>query len=428
MADESLSKELYFASLKLMPGGVSSPVRSFRSVGGTPFFVEKGKGAKITDADGNKYIDYVMSYGPLILGHANEEVLEKVQKTIEKGMCFGAPTGFELELAKLVTSAVPSIEKVRFVNSGTEATMSAIRLARAHTDRKKIIKFDGGYHGHGDPFLVEAGSGVATLGIPDSPGVPQEVTQHTISLPYNDLDKVKATFAKFGKEIAAVVVEPVAGNMGVVPPRKGFLEGLRKICDEFDSLLIFDEVMTGFRVAFGGAQEKYGITPDLTCLGKIIGGGMPVGAYGGKAEIMDKVAPAGPVYQAGTMSGNPVSMAAGIKTLKILKEHEQYQNLEYRSQYLVDELKKKSEKHNIPITINRVGSMFTIFFQSGPVEDYTDAKKSDTKRFAKYFHGMLENGIFIPPSQYECWFVSTAHGEEDLHHTIHAHDLVMKTL
>ena len=427
MAD-TLSKELYHSSLNLMPGGVSSPVRSFRSVGGTPFFVEKGKGARITDADGKQYVDYVMSYGPLILGHANEEVLEKVHKTLDKGMSFGAPTGFELELAKLVTSAVPSIQKIRFVSSGTEATMSAIRLARAHTDKKKIIKFDGGYHGHGDPFLVAAGSGVATLGIPDSPGVLPEVTQNTISLPYNNLEKVKECFSAHGKEIAAIIVEPVAGNMGVVPPKAGFLEGLRKLCDDYDSLLIFDEVMTGFRVAFGGAQEKYGITPDLTCLGKIIGGGMPVGAYGGKSEIMDKVAPSGPVYQAGTLSGNPVSMAAGIKTLKILKNEQQYQNLEYRSQYLADELKKKSEKHNIPVIINRVGSMFTVFFSNSPVENFEDAKKSDTKRFAKYFHGMLERGVFIPPAQFEAWFVSTAHNEDDLHQTIHAHEQVMKEL
>jgi glutamate-1-semialdehyde 2,1-aminomutase len=428
MSTGPLSKELFHASLNLIPGGVNSPVRSFRSVGGTPFFVERGKGAKITDADGKQYVDYVMGYGPMILGHAHPDVLEKVQKTIEKGMAFGAPNGFELELAKLVTSAVPSIEKVRFVNSGTEATMSAIRLARAHTDRKKIVKFDGDYHGHGDSFLVEAGSGVATLGIPDSPGVLEEVTKQTISLPYNDLEKVKECFSKYGKEIAAVIIEPVAGNMGVVPPTQGFLQGLREICTEHDTLLIFDEVMTGFRVAFGGAQERYGVAPDITCLGKIVGGGMPVGAYGGKAEIMDKVAPAGPMYQAGTMSGNPVSMAAGIKTLKILKDEQQYQNLEYRSQYLADELKKRSDAHNIPVTINRVGSMFTVFFQNGPVTNFNDAKKSDTKRFAKYFHGMLERGVFIPPSQYEAWFVSTAHGEEDLHHTIHSHEQVMKEL
>jgi glutamate-1-semialdehyde 2,1-aminomutase len=428
MTTGALSKELFHACLNLIPGGVNSPVRSFRSVGGTPFFVEKGKGAKITDADGKQYIDYVMGYGPMILGHAHPDVLEKVQKTLEKGMAFGAPNGFELELAKLVTSAVPSIEKVRFVNSGTEATMSAIRLARAFTDKKKIIKFDGDYHGHGDSFLVEAGSGVATLGIPDSPGVLKEVTQQTISIPFNNLEKLKECFETYGKEIAAVIVEPVAGNMGVVPPAKGFLEALRDICTNHDSLLIFDEVMTGFRVAFGGAQEKYGVAPDLTCLGKIIGGGMPVGAYGGKAEIMDMVAPAGPMYQAGTMSGNPVSMAAGIKTLKILKEHEQYQNLEYRSQYLADELKKKAQAHDIPVTINRVASMFTIFFNPGPVTNFEEAKKSDTKRFAKYFHGMLDRGIFIPPSQYEAWFVSTAHGEEDLHHTIHAHEQVMKEL
>ncbi|MEZ4846108.1 MAG: glutamate-1-semialdehyde 2,1-aminomutase [Bdellovibrionota bacterium] len=428
MSTGPLSKELFHASLNLIPGGVNSPVRSFRSVGGTPFFVERGKGARITDADGKNYVDYVMGYGPMILGHAHPDVLEKVQKTIEKGMAFGAPNGFELELAKLVTSAIPSIQKVRFVNSGTEATMSAIRLARAHTDRKKIVKFDGDYHGHGDSFLVEAGSGVATLGIPDSPGVLEEITKQTISLPYNNVEKIKECFEKYGKEIAAVIVEPVAGNMGVVPPDEGFLEALREICTEYDSLLIFDEVMTGFRVAFGGAQERYNVAPDITCLGKIVGGGMPVGAYGGKAEIMDKVAPAGPMYQAGTMSGNPVSMSAGIKTLKILKDEQQYQNLEYRSQYLVDELKKRSDTHNIPVTINRVGSMFTVFFTPDPVTNFADAKKSDTKRFAKYFHGMLERGVFIPPSQYEAWFVSTAHGEEDLHHTIHSHEQVMKEL
>lgn len=428
MANRSLSKELYYASLKLMPGGVNSPVRSFQSVGGTPFFVERGKGSKIVDADGNSYIDYVMSYGPLILGHAHEQVLEKVQKTLAKGLTFGAPTGFELELAKLVIDTVPSIEKIRFVSSGTEATMSAIRLARAYTDRKKIIKFDGNYHGHADSLLVEAGSGVATLGIPGSPGVPEEITANTISLPYNDLAKVKACFEKFPKDIAAVLIEPVAGNMGVVTPRKGYLEGVRKLCDEHDALLIFDEVMTGFRVARGGAQEKYNIRPDLTCLGKIIGGGMPVGAYGGKAEIMDRVAPSGPVYQAGTLSGNPISMVAGIKTLKLLKDGDIHDNLEYRTKYLVDELKKKAENRNVPITINRAGSMFTIFFNNGPVENFQDAKKSDTKKFAKYFHGMLDEGIFIPPSQYEAWFVSIAHNDDDFHKTIDAHDAVLKTL
>ncbi len=428
MSTGPLSKELFQTSQQLMPGGVSSPVRSFNAVGGTPFFVESGDGSKITDADGNKYLDYVMSYGPLILGHANEEVLKKVQKTIEKGMSFGAPTGFELELAKLIIDAVHSIEKIRFVSSGTEATMSAIRLARGFTDRKKIIKFDGGYHGHADSFLVEAGSGVATLGIPGSPGVPEEITSHTISVPYNDLEAVKAAFQKYPKEIAAICVEPVAGNMGVVAPKNDFLQGLRAICDEYDSLLIFDEVMTGFRVAFGGAQEKYGVHPDLTCLGKIIGGGMPVGAYGGRAEIMKKMAPEGPIYQAGTLSGNPVSMAAGIKTLKLLKENDHYQSLEYKTQYLVDELKKRATHHNIPVTINRVGSMFTMFFTANSVNNFVDAKKSDTKRFAKYFHEMLDHGVFIPPAQYEAWFVSVAHSEDDIHATLHAHDQAIKSL
>ena len=426
MSDHSLSKELFLTAQTLMPGGVSSPVRSFQSVRGTPFFAEKGKGSKLIDADGNEYIDCVMSYGPLILGHAHEQVLEKVHKTLDRGMSFGTPTGFEIELAKLIVDAVPSIEKVRFVSSGTEAAMSAVRLARAHTDRRKIIKFDGNYHGHADSFLVQAGSGVATLGIPGSPGVPEDITQHTISLPYNDLDKVKECFENYPKEIAAVCVEPVAGNMGVVEPKKGFLEGLRKLCDEHKSVLVFDEVMTGFRVSRGGAQEKYGIQPDVTCLGKIIGGGMPVGAYGGSHEIMNRVAPSGAVYQAGTLSGNPVSMAAGIKTLKILKEPDRYESLEYRTKFLVDEIKKKSEDRETPITLNRVGSMFTLFFHPGPVENFEDAKESDTRKFGKYFHGMLEHGVFIPPSQFEAWFISSAHSDEDIHKVIHAHDQVLK--
>ncbi|MCB0327177.1 MAG: glutamate-1-semialdehyde 2,1-aminomutase, partial [Bdellovibrionales bacterium] len=362
-----LSKELFYASKKLMPGGVSSPVRSFASVGGEPFFVEKAKGPKIYDADGKEYIDYVMSYGPHLLGHAHPEILEKMQKSLSRGTSFGAPTGFELELAKLIVQMVPHLEMLRFVNSGTEATMSAVRLARAATDRNKIIKFDGNYHGHVDCLLVEAGSGVATLGIPGSPGIPQDVTKDTISLPYNHLQSVKDFLAKAPRDVAAIIVEPVAGNMGVVAPKEGFLEGLRELCDQYGALLIFDEVMTGFRVAQGGAQQRYHVRPDITCFGKIIGAGMPVGAYGASEDLMQKMAPVGQVYQAGTLSGNPIAMAAGIKMMKLLKEEGLYQNLELRSQYLADELVKSAEKKGVAITLNRVGCMVTIFFHEGPV-------------------------------------------------------------
>ncbi len=428
MGAGSLSKELYQAALKLIPGGVNSPVRSFSSVGGEPIFFEKGKGSRIWDADGKEYIDYVMSWGPLIVGHANPEVLGKLKKVIERGLSFGAPIGFEVELAKLVTDAFPSIDMVRFCNSGTEATMSAIRLARAATNRKKIIKFDGCYHGHSDSLLVAAGSGVATLAIPGSPGVTAEVAEQTLSVPYNDLEAVKRAFAAHPKGIAALIVEPVAGNMGVIPPEKGFLEGLKEMTKENGTILIFDEVMTGFRVAMGGAQEKFHVAADLTCLGKIIGGGLPVGAYGGRRDLMERVAPIGPVYQAGTLSGNPIAMAAGIKTIKLLREAETHETLDYRTKYLTDEMKKKAELADIPFTINRVGSMFTLFFRKGPIRNYDEAKLSNTHLFAKYFHAMVNEGIYLPPSQFEAWFLSTAHSEEDIERTIQAHEKVLKSL
>ena len=428
MGAGSLSKELFLASKKLMPGGVNSPVRSFLGVDGEPIFMERGKGSKIYDADGKEYIDYVMSWGPLVFGHAHPEIIAKVAKVLERGTSFGASTGFELELAKLVTDAVPSMDMVRFVNSGTEATMSAIRLARAATDRSKILKFDGCYHGHVDSLLVQAGSGVATLGLPSTPGIPKELSALTTSIAFNDVEALRKAFEADPKGYAAVIVEPVAGNMGVVAPAEGYLSELRDLCTRHGTLLIFDEVMTGFRVAMGGAQEKYGITPDLTCLGKIIGGGMPVGAFGGKRELMEEVAPSGPVYQAGTLSGNPISMSAGIKMIKMLREADTYGKLEYRTQYLTDEMKKRAEKLGVPLTINRVGSMFTLFFQAGPVTDYESAKRSNLKAFNRYFHAMVDEGVYLPPSQFEAWFMSLAHSDADIERTIQVHEKVLKTL
>lgn len=428
MSTGPLSKELFYASQKLIPGGVNSPVRSFSAVGGEPFFVEKGKGAKIWDADGNQYIDYVMSYGPLILGHAHPQVLEKIQKVMERGLSFGAPNGLELELAKLITDTVPSVEMVRFVSSGTESLMSAIRLARAYTHRNKIIKFDGNYHGHADSFLVAAGSGLAQHEIQGSPGVPLQVSKDTISLAYNDYELLQQTVQQNPKDIAAIVLEPVCGNMGVVLPKDGYLQNIRKLCDEFGIVLIFDEVMTGFRISRSGAQGYYQVSPDLTCFGKIIGGGMPVGAYGGKKDIMKKIAPIGPVYQAGTLSGNPVCMASGIKTLKLLKEPEVYQKLEYRTQHLCDEMKKIALEYNIDLTINHIGSMMTPFFTKHAVENFEDAKACDQNRFKKYFHAMLDQGVFIPPSAFEAWFVSLAHTEEIIERTLEAHTQAMKAL
>ncbi|RJS59853.1 glutamate-1-semialdehyde 2,1-aminomutase [Bacillus sp. PK3_68] len=413
------SKQAFQEAVKLMPGGVNSPVRAFKSVNMDPIFMERGKGSKVYDIDGNEYIDYVLSWGPLILGHANDQVVEALKKTAETGTSFGASTLIENELAKLVIERVPSIEVVRMVSSGTEATMSALRLARGFTGRSKIVKFEGCYHGHGDSLLIKAGSGVATLGLPDSPGVPESVAKNTITVPYNDLDGVKYAFEQFGEDIACVIVEPVAGNMGVVPPQPGFLEGLREVTQDNGALLIFDEVMTGFRVGYNCAQGFFGITPDLTCLGKVIGGGLPVGAYGGRADIMNQIAPSGPIYQAGTLSGNPMAMAAGLETLRQLTP-EIYEEFGRRADRLEEGLTEAAQKHNIPITFNRAGSMIGLFFTNEHVTNYEKAKTSDLALFAEYYREMANEGVFLPPSQFEGLFLSSAHTEEDIEHTIAA--------
>jgi glutamate-1-semialdehyde 2,1-aminomutase len=422
----ALSSALFERAKVRMPGGVSSPVRSFRSVDGAPFFVKKGKGALLFDEDGNRYVDYVMSYGPLLFGHAPKKVLSAVRAALQRGTSYGAPCRGEVELAERVVKAVPSIEKVRFVSSGTEAAMSAVRLARAATGRDLVLKFSGCYHGHADSFLVSAGSGVATLGIPGSPGVPEALASLTITAKYNDLASVEALFAAHRKKIAAIVVEPIAANMGVVLPKPGFLEGLRKIADREGALLLFDEVITGFRVAKGGAQELYGIRPDLTCLGKILGGGLPVGAYGGSAELMKLVAPDGPVYQAGTLSGNPLAMAAGKVMLDMLVP-KVYQTLEKRSAELERGMRKGAEKLGVAgeLTFTRIGSILTTFFTKGPVEAFEDAKRSDLGKFNRYFHGMRKRGVFIAPAQFEAMFVSTAHGEAEIGKTIAAHEAAL---
>jgi len=422
------SVKLFAEAQQYIPGGVNSPVRAFKSVGGNPVYIAKGEGSRITDVDGNTYIDYIGSWGPLILGHAHPRVLAAIQEAAVLGTSFGAPTERETEMAKQVCEIVPSVEVVRMVNSGTEATMSALRLARGYTKRDKIMKFAGCYHGHADSLLIKAGSGVATLGLPDSPGVPQSTAVNTITVPYNDLDSVRLAFEKFGEELAAVIVEPVAGNMGVVPPQPGFLEGLREITRRNGTLLIFDEVMTGFRVARGGAQELYGITPDLTTMGKVIGGGLPVGAYGGKREIMQQVAPAGPIYQAGTLSGNPLAMAAGLATLQELGQPGVYERLEKLSARLAEGLVDSARKAGIPHTMNRVGSMVCLFFTETPVTDYDTAKTADLERFSAYFRYLLEEGVMIPPSQFEGMFVSLAHSEEDIEQTIEAAYRAMKRL
>ncbi len=426
--DFNKSHSLFEEALRYIPGGVNSPVRSGKAVGTMPIFVKSGKGCHITDVDGNRYVDYVCSWGPLILGHAPDCVLDALRETLPYGTSFGIPTMLEIEMAKKIVEMVPSVEKVRMVNSGTEAVMSAIRLARGYTGRSKVIKFDGCYHGHSDCLLVEAGSGIATLAIPGSPGVPENLVKDTISLPFNNLEAVKKVVQEIGNEVACIILEPVGGNMGVVPPEKGYLEGLRKICDDNGILLIFDEVMTGFRVSKGGAQELYGVYPDITCLGKVIGGGMPVGAYGGSREIMSSIAPEGNVYQAGTLSGNPLAMSAGLAQLKKLSEPGMYEKLEEKSAYLEKGIMNAAKKSGVEVCGNRVGSMGCVFFTRGPVKDFESAKKSDTEKYARFFRGMLEHGVYLAPSQFEAYFVSTAHEEKDLDKTIEAAEKVFKTL
>jgi glutamate-1-semialdehyde 2,1-aminomutase len=415
------SRKLQKRAEKLIPGGVNSPVRAFRAVGGDPPFIVRGQGSHVWDADENEYLDYIGSWGPLILGHAAPVVLEAIGAAMRNGTSFGASTPAEADLAELVLSAFPQMQKVRFVSSGTEATMSAIRLARAYTKRKYIVKFEGCYHGHADALLVKAGSGVATLGIPGSAGVPEEFTQFTLALPYNDTDALEQAFQKFKHQIACVIVEPVVGNMGCVPPARGYLEALRAVTSNDGAVLIFDEVMTGFRLAFGGAQELYTIRPDLTTMGKIIGGGLPVGAYGGPSEIMDLVAPLGPMYQAGTLSGNPLAMAAGYAQLRYLKEHKSlYPQLDQLSAELVAGVAAAAKSAGVPMTHNRVGSMFTWFFTPGPVTDWNSASKSDTEAFGRFFRNMLDSGVYLPPSQYEAAFLGAAHTAEDVQKTIAA--------
>ncbi|MGA2334165.1 MAG: glutamate-1-semialdehyde 2,1-aminomutase [Terriglobales bacterium] len=415
------SRKLQKRAEQLIPGGVNSPVRAFRAVGCDPLYIVRGQGSHIWDADGNEYVDYIGSWGPLILGHAAPTVIEAVISAARNGTSFGASTPSEADLAELVISAFPHVQKVRFVSSGTEATMSAIRLARAYTKRKYIVKFEGCYHGHADALLVKAGSGVATLGIPGSAGVPEEFTQFTLALPYNDIGALDAAFEKFKHQIACVIVEPVVGNMGCVPPARGYLEALRGIASGDKALLIFDEVMTGFRLAYGGAQELYSIQPDLTTMGKIIGGGLPVGAYGGPSEIMDLVAPLGPVYQAGTLSGNPLAMAAGYAALRYLREHKDvYSKLDTLAGEVVAGVAAAAKDAGVTMCHNRVGSMFTWFFAAGPVTDWTSAAKCDTAAFGRFFRVMLENGIYLPPSQFEAAFLGAAHSERDVQQTIAA--------
>jgi glutamate-1-semialdehyde 2,1-aminomutase len=424
-----VKSELLFAeALNYIPGGVNSPVRAFRAVGGKPFFVNKAKGAHVWDVDGNEYVDYVGTWGPAILGHAYPRIIKAVQAAAENGTSFGIPNPSEVTMAKLICSMVPSIQKVRMCNSGTEATMSAIRLARGFTKRDKIIKFDGCYHGHADSLLVKAGSGALTFGNPDSAGVPASFTQHTIVAPYNDIEAVKATFAANPGQIAGIILEPVAGNAGLYVPRPGYLEFLREITSANGALLIFDEVMTGFRLAKGGAQERFGIRPDLSCFGKVIGGGLPVGAFGGRGEIMDYLAPLGPVYQAGTLSGNPVAMAAGIAALEELIATDAYTKLEALGATLEAGMREAAKQAGVAVTFNRCGSMFCGYFTSEPVHNLADAMKSDRERFKKYFHGMLDAGVYLAPSQFEAGFISTAHSAEDIDKTVKAAASVMKSL
>ena len=414
------SEALFTRAVELMPGGVNSPVRAFRGVGGTPRFIASASGATMTDVDGRTYVDYVGSWGPMILGHADTEVIEAIREALARGTSYGAPTALEVEMAEEIIDAVPSVEMVRMVNSGTEATMSALRLARGATGRDKIVKFEGCYHGHGDSLLVKAGSGVATLGLPDSPGVTASVAQNTITAPFNDTAALEEVFAEHGADIAAVIVEPVVGNMGCVPPREGYLQALSDVTKRHGSILIFDEVMTGFRLARGGAQELYGVTPDLTTLGKIIGGGLPVGAYGGRRDIMEQIAPAGPVYQAGTLSGNPLAMTAGLATLKRLRDRAVYERLEEAGRRLCDGLTEAAREAGVETVTNRVGSMFTTFFTDAPVTDWPTAARADRAAYGRFFHSMLGEGVYLAPSQFEAAFIGVAHTDELLDKTVEA--------
>ncbi len=414
-----VSEKLFTRAVELIPGGVNSPVRAFRGVGGTPRFIRSAKGATMTDADGRTYIDYVGSWGPMILGHADDELIEVLREALSRGTSYGAPTELEVEIAEEIVDAVPSIEMVRMVNSGTEATMSAIRLARGITGKAKLLKFEGCYHGHGDSFLVKAGSGVATLGLPDSPGVPESVAKNTLTIPYNDSRALEDAFAGHD-DIAAVIIEPVVGNMGCVPPRENFLKDVREITRKNGALLIFDEVMTGFRLSRGGAQELYGIKPDITTLGKIIGGGLPVGAYGASRDIMNNIAPAGPIYQAGTLSGNPLAMTAGLVTLKRLRDSSVYEKLERAGKRLCDGLSEAAREAGVTTVTNRVGSMWTTFFTDEPVMDWSTASKSDRALFGRFFHLMLDEGVYLAPSQFEAGFISTTHTDEMLDRTVEA--------
>ncbi len=423
------STALFDRAQRVIPGGVNSPVRAFKGVGGTPVFIQKAQGAYIFDTDGKQYIDYVGSWGPMILGHNHPAILNAVLKTAENGLSFGAPTPLEIDLAELVCQLIPSIEMVRMVSSGTEATMSAIRLARGYAKRDKIIKFEGCYHGHADSLLVKAGSGALTLGQPNSPGVPADFAKHTLTCTYNDLDSVQQAFAQYPDQIACIIVEPVAGNMNCIPPKAGFLQGLRALCDQYGAVFIIDEVMTGFRVALGGAQAYYGVTPDLTCLGKIIGGGMPVGAFGGKKEIMQHIAPTGPVYQAGTLSGNPIAMAAGLACLTELKKDGNQQRLNQLTEKLSQGLKALADKHGIPFSVNYVGAMFGLFFtDKTEVSSYQDVMACDTEKFKLFFHKMLEQGVYLAPSAFEAGFMSLAHSHEDIDRTLAAADKVFAQL
>ena len=422
------SENLFDRAKRSIPGGVNSPVRAFRAVGRTPLFIEQAAGSNIADADGNTYTDYVGSWGPMILGHAHPVVIDAIKRAAERGTSFGAPTESEIDLAEEVKAAIPSIELIRMVSSGTEATMSAIRLARGYTGRDQIVKFEGCYHGHTDSLLVKAGSGLATFGTPDSAGVPVSVAGDTIVLPYNDTAAVREAFEQQGDQIACIIVEPVAGNMGCVAPRPGFLETLRQVADQHGSLLIFDEVISGFRVAYGGAQEVYGVKADITCLGKVIGGGLPVGAFGGRADVMEKIAPLGPVYQAGTLSGNPLAMAAGLATIRCLREFSPYAELERRGRKLEEGLRESAAAAGVACTINRVGSVLTAFFNPGPVTDWSSAKRSDTEAYSRFFGAMLEQGIYLAPSQFECAFLSIEHTDEVIDRTIEAATLALGRL